>query len=185
MEQIKRRMRERGVTQAALATALRIHPTAVSKLLSGKRDISASEAAIISRMLEIENVGYSPVRELPVIGRVSAGEWRDALGGATETMICPDERIADAAFVIEVDGDSMDKIVPNGGRIVVDPTDLDLVEGKAYVVRNGGGETTFKLFMANPARLEPCSNNPGHCAIFPGQDQFQIIGRVVWAMQRL
>lgn len=182
---IRQRMKERGVSQARLAAELGIDASAVSKILTGVRGIKVKEAAIISRLLEISNLGYSPMRELPVIGRVSAGDWREAIGATGETMICPDESISQDAFVIEVDGDSMDRVVGDGGRIVVDPTDLALVEGKAYVVRNGSGETTFKTYMANPARLEPCSTNPAHKAIYPGQDQFVIIGRVVWAMQRL
>jgi repressor LexA len=185
MEAVKARMKERGITQKMLAEALGIHQSGVSLMLRGERGVSAKEAAIISRMLEIENVGYSPVRELPVIGRVSAGNWREAVEDATETMACPEEGISQSAFVIEVDGDSMDEIVPDGGRIVVDPTDLDLIDGKAYVVRNGDGDTTFKVFRANPARLEPCSSNPNHHTIYPGQDMFLIVGRVVWAMQRL
>lgn len=185
MEHVRQRMKERGISQEDLAAELRIHPTAVSKMLKGKRGVKAHEAAIISELLEIKNVGYSPTRELPVIGRVSAGDWRDAIEQSEERMACPDDCIAQDAFIVEVDGDSMDKIVPHGGRIVVDPSDLDLVEGKSYIIRNESGETTFKTYMANPARLEPCSNNPEHKPIYPGQDQFLIIGRVVWAMQRL
>lgn len=184
MEEVRRRMAERGITQEQLGEALQLGQSAVSRLLNGKRGIKAHEAAIISTMLQIENVGYSPRRELPVIGRVAAGSWKDAIEDVTETMICPDDSVSQNAFVVVVDGDSMDKVVPDGGRIVVDPTDLALVDGKEYVVRNGDGETTFKRYHSNPARLEPCSHNPDHHTIFPGQDMFIVVGRVVWVMQR-
>ena len=95
-------------------------------------------------------------------------------------MPCPDENISLAAFVVQVDGDSMDLVVSDGGRIVVDPNDLDLVTRKYYVIRNGDGETTFKQFLADPARLAPCSTNDNHKTIFPGRDEFTIVGRVIW-----
>jgi repressor LexA len=185
MENVKQRMKERGVTQEDLAKALRIHPTAVSKMLAGKRGVKAKEAALISELLEIKNVGYSPMRELPVIERTAAANWSDAVGDSEETMACPDESIAQNAFIIEVDGDSMAKIAPEGSRVVVDPTDRDLVEGKSYVIVNGDSEPTFATYMSNPARLEPCSTDPDQKAVLPGQDQFVIVGRVAWAMQRL
>ena len=54
----------------------------------------------------------------------------------------------------------------------------DLVNGGYYIIRNGDGETTFKRYIENPARLEPCSSNPEHQAIYPGQSPFEVIGRV-------
>lgn len=185
MEEVRRRMKERGLNQEQVAKALGIHQSAVSNMLRGKRGISASEAADLSRLLEIEHIGYTPRRDLPVIGRVSAGNWREAVEEATETMPCPDLAVSKHAFIIEVDGDSMDEVVPDGGRIVVDPCDLDLIDGKAYVVRNQDGDTTFKRYRASPARLEPCSSNPIHDSIYPGRDMFQVVGRVVWAMHRI
>ena len=58
------------------------------------------------------------------------------------------------------------------------PDDFELRDGKFYAVMKDG-ETTFKRFRANPARLEPCSSNPAHGAIAIGREPFTVIGRVV------
>jgi SOS-response transcriptional repressor LexA len=92
-------------------------------------------------------------------------------------MPSPDKALSAKSFVVLVEGDSMDKVAASGDGVIVDPTDLDLVSGKYYVVRNGEGETTFKRYRENPARLEPCSTNPAHQTIYPGRDTFTVIGR--------
>ena len=41
-----------------------------------------------------------------------------------------------------------------------------------------GGETTFRRYRANTARLELDCSEPGHDTIFP-QDETEVLGRVV------
>jgi repressor LexA len=90
------------------------------------------------------------------------------------------------ACALDVEGDSMDLIVPDGGRIIFDPDDRALFPKRFYVVLNGAGETTFKRFFADPARLEPCSTNPAHKVIVLGDGEpFTIVGRVIWQASRM
>lgn len=80
----------------------------------------------------------------------------------------------------------MDQYVEDGGTVVVDPNDRALFPGRFYVVLNDSGETTFKQFANEPARLVPCSSNPVHVDITIGDGTaFSIVGRVIWRASRM
>lgn len=115
---------------------------------------------------------------LPRVGLVSAGMWREGFEQVTEWIPSPDRALSEDSFVVRVEGDSMDKVAKSGEDVIVDPRDLDLIGGKYYVVRNDDGETTFKQYCENPARLEPCSSNSKHGTIYLGREGFTLIGRV-------
>lgn len=176
-------MRERiaagADTQAGFALLLGIHPTAVSKLLAGKRRLKATEADTLRRffgLLEAEEQGKP--RLLPIVGLVAAGAWREGFENIMGYMPSPDSSLSEDAFVVVVEGDSMDKVAKDGEAIIVEPRDRHLVAGKLYVVRNAHAEMTFKQYCENPARLEPCSTNEAHTTIYPGQEEFTVVGRV-------
>ena len=174
--QLKALMEERGETQAGLARLLGLTPDKMSKTLSGKRALKLTEANILRRYFGLDESESGPTM-LPIVGLVSAGEWQEGFERVIGFMPSPDKNLSPDSFVIIIDGDSMDKVAQSGEGIVVDPRDLDLVSGRYYVVRNGDGETTFKQYCSDPARLEPCSTNPAHKAIYPGRDGFTIVGR--------
>ncbi|GLV28166.1 hypothetical protein TomTYG75_06900 [Sphingobium sp. TomTYG75] len=185
MELIRQRMAEMGLKQGDVARALGIDASAVSKLLTGKRALKANEAQVLAMLLHIDAIGSPVIRTLPVIGQASAGAWQEAIEQPLSHMPCPDPMVPAEAFVVLVDGDSIDLIAPNGAHIIVDPTDLDLVERGLYLMRNGNGESTVKVFRSNPARLEPCSSNPAHNVIHLGRDHVQVIGRIIWKAEKL
>lgn len=123
------------------------------------------------------------MRMVPLIGQVSCGNWIEAVqttGRRVPTMFGGPK-----SFALEPIGDSMDKLIPEGGFIVVDPEQLGLVSGKAYVIMNGDGEATAKMYRENPPRLEPCSTNPEHKQILIGETPFRVIGRIVGVMSRM
>lgn len=176
---MRRQIREEGDTQKGFAEMLRIHPTAVSKLLAGKRRLRANEADILRRFFGLKDEARKETqRLLPIVGLVAAGAWREGFENIMGHMPSPDRSLSPDAFVVQIEGDSMDKLAQHGEQVIVDPRDLDLVAGKAYVVRNASGETTFKLYCENPPRLEPCSNNPEHKTILIGAEAFTTVGRV-------
>lgn len=123
------------------------------------------------------------VRAIPVLGEIAAGNWREAVQFAKAEVMVAGAPVN--AFALEPVGDSMNKLLPNGGYVVIDPDDADLREGKVYAVMNGEGETTLKRYRSNPARLEPCSTNPAHQAINLGRENFTIVGRAMSAVQDL
>ena len=186
-EDIQEQMRERGYRQVDLANLLGIDPTGVSKAFSGRRRFTAEEMDVIRSWLgPAADAGGTSLGTIPVVGKVSAGTLRDAQAARIGIMPKPDPSIPDRALALDVEGDSMDLFVPDGGRIIYDPGDRALWPGRFYVVLNSAGETTFKRFFADPARLEPCSRNPAHQVIQLGGDEpFTIAGRVLWQASRM
>lgn len=180
VDRLKRLMAERRETQTGIARLLGITPDKLSKTLKGKRQLKLDEANRLRRYFGIKDELPDSDRPpmLPVVGLVSAGAWRDGFEGVTDWIPAPDRSLSRDSFVVRVEGDSMDQVAQAGEQVIVDPSDLDLVAGKYYVVRNAEGETTFKQYCDSPSRLVPCSSNPRHQTIFIGREGFNLVGRV-------
>ena len=177
IEQIRAFISERGETQSGLARLIGITPDQFSKGMKGKRRFTVRETDILRNYFGVAKEGIAQPLLLPIVGLVSAGAWREGFEQIMGYMPSPDKALSAKSFVVLVEGDSMDKVAASGDGVIVDPTDLDLVSGRYYVIRNGEGETTFKRYREAPARLEPCSTNPIHQVIYPGRDEFTVIGR--------
>jgi SOS-response transcriptional repressor LexA len=185
-DEIRRRVRARGFGLADVGRALGIDENKVSKSLSGIRRWQAVEMDALRALLaDPEDIAADAPRSIPIIGSVTAGNWREAIKHPVGRLPLPDPSVPPRAFALKVDGDSMDLHVPDGATIIVDPDDRALFPNRLYVVKNGEGETTFKQFRADPARLVPCSSNPEHKDILIGAEGFEIIARVIWQASRL
>lgn len=179
VERMVAAMRRSGVTQADLARELGLpSQSAVSNILHGKRQVKVDEAAKISAILGM--VPAPNISSVPIVGIASAGNWREAIEMPQGIMPIPNGVAGKRSFAVEVSGDSMDKLIRDGGFIVVDPDKASLFNGKCYLVSNGDGEATVKMYRSDPARLEPMSTNPEHQSIPLGERHFHVIGRVVW-----
>ena len=180
VERLKELMKARKESQVGIARLLGITPDKLSKTLKGKRLLKLDEANRLRRYFGIRDELADSDRPpmLPVVGLVSAGAWRDGFEGVTDWIPAPDRTLGRDSFVVRVEGDSMDQVAQAGEQVIVDPGDLDLIAGKYYVVRNAEGQTTFKQYCDNPARLAPCSSNPAHQTIFIGREGFTLVGRV-------
>lgn len=177
VETLRRLIDERGETQAGIARLLGITPDKMSKTLKGKRQLRLEEANKLRAYFGTNGTDDDLPALLPIIGLVSAGAWREGFEQVRGYMPSPDKTLSRDSFVVIVEGDSMNLVAREGEGIIVDPRDMDLLPGRYYVIRNGEGETTFKRYMENPARLEPCSSNPDHKPIYPGRETFTVIGR--------
>ncbi|MDR2858428.1 MAG: XRE family transcriptional regulator [Novosphingobium sp.] len=118
------------------------------------------------------------VRWVPLIGLAPAGSWREAVALPMGQVTVRADKAGKKAFAVEISGDSMDKLLPEGGWAVIDPDQTDLYENRVYLVINADYDATVKRFRSNPARLEPVSHNPAHETI-PITGQISVIGRVV------
>lgn len=189
-DNIKRLRKDRGLSQEELAarvseiTGKDVSIATISKIEKGQMGVKLDWYEMIAEALGIslhEIIAATPVRLLPIIGQIAAGHWSEAIEDPEGWMPGPADLGGPHAFALRAVGDSMDRIVGEGGYIVVDPDLRDLAVGKVYAVRNVEGETTFKQYSAEPPQLVPCSNNPKHRPIPIGQDPFVVIGRVIWA----
>jgi SOS-response transcriptional repressor LexA len=103
-------------------------------------------------------------RKVQILDHVPAGKLRQAM-----SQVANDDGdhvvlggLGNGEFIaLTVDGDSMDKMVPHGAKIVVDTADRELVSGKPYVFVGRDGYS-LKLWKHNPPRWAPYSTNPDH-----------------------
>ena len=156
------------------------HKSAVAKILRGERQVKVHEAAKIYEYLRLIPVEHSAVRTIPLIGFAAAGRWREAIVTPQGRMMIPSHISGARAFAVEVEGDSMNRVIRDGSWIVVDPDDKALVSRCVYLIQNDEYEVTVKRYMSTPARFEPDSDNPEHQPFLTGDCDFTVLGRVVW-----
>ncbi|WP_194920612.1 LexA family transcriptional regulator [Novosphingobium sp. NBM11] len=181
-----------GWTQEELALRVDTTPGTIYKLERRQMGLTVDYLMPISRALGVSPwdlllAGSSNVRGVPEIGIIAAGNWREAVQMSDDVLMVPAHLRGDNLFALRFTGDSMDLVTfgADSGFVVVDPDQIDLIDGKVYAIMNGSGEATFKRFRNSPLRLEPCSSNPDHQPILLGQEPFSVIGKVVYVGQEL
>jgi repressor LexA len=131
---------------------------------------------------------YSSV-ETKVYGKIAAGTPLEMEEG-DYGFPCPTTLIKrhPKAFFLEIEGESMSRVIPDKSLVLVDP-DLKepVVSGQVYAVCVNGYDATVKRIrmLANGIGLEPDSLDPTyHMRVFdnnvPDTETITIIGRVVW-----
>lgn len=176
-EDIKAELRRRNMSQRDLAEAVGMSENHLSKSLAGKRQFRLAEMDAIRVELAPEPE-HQTLRTIPLLGAVPAGKFRPEEQRGGRRIAVSDPSTPPNAYALEVDGDSMDLIVPHGTTIIIDPDDKALWPGRRYIVQTDDGQTTFKEFQADPARLVPCSSNPDHKEIPLGGEPITVVGRV-------
>lgn len=190
---LKRFRERRGLNQAHLAELVGVAQATVQRWESGKREPNHADLEKIALHLGVtvaqlfggdgadhRPAGAEDLVDFPLLGAVPAGPWNEAVRLSSDTVSVPASEAPRQGYALRVEGDSMDLVVPEGTRILVDPTDTDLWPTKCYVVMNEYGDVTFKRYLDNPARLVPCSSNSSHREIQLSSGGFRILGRVVW-----
>lgn len=175
--------------QGSFAKAVGVSQGTISKWISeqqspNKRQWDAVLGLIAgdSRLVHLLNAAGGPsFARVPLLDMVSAGKLADP---ATQIPVedVPLLAFADLGrgdfFALKVDGDSMDRLSPDGSIIVVNRDDRTLVAEKAYIFAIRG-QTTFKLWRPDPPHLAPHSWNGANKPIFVKQDKhLEVIGRV-------
>lgn len=79
-------------------------------------------------------------------------------------------------LALQVKGESMNRISPDGSTIIVNRKDKTLISNKCYVIDDGEGHATFKRYRSNPDRFEPVSTED-FPTLFPDNTP-TVIGRV-------
>lgn len=127
----------------------------------------------------------SAVATLPLLGRIHAGEPTDP-EEAEGVVELPASVAANHphAYFVEVEGDCMDKVYPEGCYVLVDP-DREPQDGSVAAVSIDGADYVMRRLKkgAGSLMLVPESGNPAHRDILVSEGDGKVVslvGTVVW-----
>jgi SOS-response transcriptional repressor LexA len=173
------------LTQKDLAEAIGTSQQQIGKLLHGEREMTALWAEKLAPVLRTspELLVFPALRRyrVPLMSWVSAGRLVSQDGvrksDVKRYLLAADLPRGDWVG-LEVEGDSMNLVAPEGSYIFVNRDDHRLVNDAFYVFVTPDGDTTFKRYRggARP-RLQPFSTNPDHETIHP-TNELHVFGRV-------
>lgn len=199
-DNVARLRAEHGMSQRALAERLEITNGTVAAWES--RD-TLPDYDRIRQIAEIFDVPipqlfakYIPSRsdeefssdEVRVYGKIAAGAPIEMEEGDYD-FPCPSylAQRHPKAFFLEVEGESMNRVLPNGCYALVDPERRRVTGGRAYAVCVNGYNATIKRVrvLENGIELDPDSTDPTfHPKIYdstvPDTETVTIIGEVIW-----
>jgi SOS-response transcriptional repressor LexA len=191
----------RGI-KGEVAKAMGKKPDAVTRIINftgegETRNISVPELHALARFFNDTPPGLVGAREapspperrarelvrIPLLDRVAAGKLKQPVSQIPIEDV-PLLAFADLGrgdyFALTVEGDSMDRIAPEGATIVVNQADRTLVAGKPFVLSDRGA-VTFKIWKPSPPRWAPASFNPVHEPIYVKSKEAaekMVVGRV-------
>lgn len=157
---------EAGMTQQALADAIKVSRPAIAQWEKGRTSPSAENLRNVAKATGMpliyfftgesgQSLAAAPAitDTVPVISWVQAGEWSDVSVAAGDFEMCPrPPNCGPSTFALRVQGESMvDKYEP-GVLIFVDP-DVEPLSGDDVVViceQHGNAEATFKRYLIEP-----------------------------------
>ena len=178
------------MSQADLGAKIGMNQGQIQKIETGAQSLKIEVLQKIAYALcvDISQIIFKihpfPYRHIPIKGTVNAGEPIEAI----EEIDCdtiPFDTDRSDLFALNVKGDSMDHIVPDGAVIIVDPKETDPKRlHDQPVVAIQGGESIFKMWDQELKVFFPNSKTPGHSRIKP-QYEMRIVGKVIAYLVRL
>jgi SOS-response transcriptional repressor LexA len=178
-------LKKSGLTQRALAELANTTQQQIGRLLHGNREMTAQWAERLAPALSVrpEELLFPNLKRtrVPLFSWVSAGRLASEDGvrkSDVRKYISANDLPKGNWMALEVQGDSMDRVAPDGSIIFVNKDDQRLIDNGFYVFATASGEATFKRYRVGPRpRLQPFSTNPDHETIYLGEDM-HVIGRV-------
>lgn len=206
-----------GITQQHIADELDITQGAVGHYLNGRNSLNVPVASAFAKILQIsisdfspslsrEAAGYStsadsnvsivsrykPGKEYPLISKVQAGAWNEAVEAYTlrdaDHWYESDAHIQGQGFWLLVDGESMTS--PSGlsipeGTLVLFDTGREAVNGSLVVAKlTDSNEATFKKLIIDGAQRYLKGLNPSW-PMTPINGNCRIIGVAIETKMRL
>lgn len=123
----------------------------------------------------------------PLFGSIAAGAPIEMIP-VTEYVEIPASLLAryPHAFYLRVNGESMNRILPNGSFALIDPAQKELIDGQLYALRINNSEATIKRVRVTltTVTLVPESFDrhfePANFDRVSAHESTESIGRVVW-----
>lgn len=188
----------KGWTQSDLAKKIGTTQQQIARYESDDNDVKGGALVKISQALGVTisyllgmdsaSIPSGSMVEVPLYGAIAAGTPIEMVE-VEDTQPIPvqlHERYPDS-FLLKVEGDSMDRILPNGCFALVDPCDDVTHDGDPYAVCVNGYDATIKRVrkLNNGFELVPDSNDPTYRPQTfnynePGTQTITVIGRVVY-----
>ena len=188
----------KGWSQQDLAEKMDTTQQTIQRYESGSRDIKSSVliklsavlGVTISYLLGMENTSIpnNDMVEVPLYGAIAAGTPIEMIPVENSQPV-PSEvrRRYPSAVLLKVEGDSMNRILPNGCYALVDPCEAVEHNGAPYAVCVNGYDATIKRVnkLNNGFELAPDSNDPTYSKqVFnynePGTQTITVIGEIVY-----
>ena len=188
----------KGWSQQDLADKMETTQQTIQRYESGARDIKASVlvklsatlGVTISYLLGVENASLpnNNTVDVPLYGRIAAGTPIEMMEMAdTQPIPLSVHQQHPDAFLLRVEGESMNRVLPNGCYALVDPCDTVEHNGAPYAVCVNGYDATIKRVnkLNNGFELAPDSTDPTYTVQTfnynePGTQTSTVIGRVVY-----
>ena len=191
----------KGWSQQKLAEMIGTTQQQIARYESGNNDVKASVLiklsgaldVTLSYLLGLKDTDEGTAHEdqfvdVPLYGSIAAGTPIEMME-VEDTFPVP-EKMHDAypeAFLLKVEGESMNRILPNGCYALVDPCDTAEDNGAPYAVCVNGYDATIKRVrkLNNGFELVPDSTDPTYPVQTynynePGTETITVIGRVVY-----
>lgn len=187
-----------GLSQTALGHRVGVRQNTISSWEQNRTRPDPQSVRALARLLSAspayiefglsnENKNPEKVRmkaggrqRVPLISWVQAGELADIEDpyprGAGEEVLEISWSHSDI-IALRVQGQSMNRLSPEGSIIFVDLRDREPRPGRRYVFKVDG-QSTFKTYRLNPERLEPESTDEFDDIPLNGQS-YTVVGRVI------
>lgn len=138
-----------------------------------------------SRAVELTRPGLTDAVELPLLGRVAAGEPLEAIAD-NETIAVPEEMLGRGeTFALRVSGDSMiDEHVADGDYLIVERRETAR-DGERVIALIDGERATFKTFRTEGdgrIRLQPA--NDRHAPQVYEADRVRVQGVAIGVLRK-
>ena len=194
---VKRLRTDAGMTQAELAKLIGVTRASVTQWETGWSQPRMGALEKLAKTFGVsisELIGEGAAKpsssmvDVPLFGRIAAGMpiEMDAVEDTQPVPVKVHERHPDA-FLLRVEGESMNRVLPNGCFALVDPCDEVERDGAAYALCVNGYDATIKRVrrLANGFELAPDSIDPTfkpkvYDYGVDGTDKVTVIGRVVY-----
>lgn len=203
MNRLKELRDEKGLTQADLAEIVGINsPQSVGYYETGKRDMSTTCLMQLAEFFGVTTdylLGIEKYESkiddssnnclyVPVVGNVTAGNPILATENIQKFLPISSEMFAfdksDTLFFLKVNGESMNKIIPNESYVLVKKQNIAENNDIVVAITNEDNEATlkrYKIIDSYFVMLEPESNNDNFKSIvINGKSKdFRILGKVI------